>query len=47
MREDHWIVGATSNKGKVVVTVYDSLYASLDQATAVMIPNFFIAIHAI
>ena len=40
VRGGHWIVGATSNKGKVV-TVYDSLYASLDQATAVMIQKFF------
>ena len=40
VRGGHWIVGATSNKGKVV-TVYDSLYASLDQATAVMIQKIF------
>ena len=44
MRGGHWIVGTTSNKGKVV-TVYDSLYDSLDQVTAVMIQNFFIAVH--
>ena len=30
----------TSNKGKVA-TVYDSLYASLDQATAVMVQKKF------
>ena len=35
VRGGHWIVGATSSKGKVV-TVYDFLYASLDQETAVM-----------
>ena len=40
MRGGHWIVGAMSSKGKVV-TVYDSLYASLDQETAVMIQHLF------